>query len=148
MKILIISVGKGKEIHFDDIWNEYSGRINRSYPLEWLFLPNEADSAKEGDKILSKIKEDDYVICLDERGKELSTVELADFIQMRLNQGVKRVVFIIGGSYGLDEKVKTRANFIWSLTKLTLPHLLVRVLLSETLYRAISVTKGDPYHHS
>jgi len=148
MKILIISVGKGKEIHFDDIWNEYSGRVNRSYPLEWLFLPNDIDSIKEGEKILSKVKEGDYVICLDEIGKELSTVELADFLQMRLNQGIKRLVFIIGGSYGLSQKVKEKADFTLSLSKLTLPHLLVRILLSETLYRAISVIKGDPYHHS
>ena len=84
---------------------------------------------------------------VDDKGKELNTIELSEFIEKRMIAGDKKVVFIIGGAYGIHKKLYERANFKWSLSKLTFPHQLARLILAESLYRAISVIKKEPYHH-
>lgn len=96
---------------------------------------------------MNKISDGDYVVALDNRGKEMSTEELADFTNIQMVSGNKNLVFIIGGSYGLDESVLKRADLVWSLSRLTFPHQIVRLILVESIYRAISVIKNEPYHH-
>ncbi len=103
---------------------------------------------KEGEMILGWLDKSDYLVALDENGKPLSSEGLAAFIQARANESVKNLVFIIGGAFGLDEAVLKRANYKWSLSSLTFPHQLVRLILAEQLYRACTILRNEKYHHS
>jgi len=147
MKILFITVGKQNDSSLSDAVFDYTKRINNYFKTEWKIIPS-SDIKKESENILKSIDSDDYVVVLDDKGKELNTIELSQFIEKRMISGDKRVVFVIGGAYGVGEDVFVRANFKWSLSKLTFPHQLVRLILSESIYRAISVIKKEPYHHS
>ena len=147
MKILFITIGKQNDSSLSEAIIDYTKRINNYFKTEWRVIPS-SDIKKEGKNILKIIESDDYLIVLDERGKELNTIELADFIEKRMIAGDKRIVFVIGGAYGVDEQVMQRANFKWSLSELVFPHQIVRLILSETVYRAITVIKNEPYHHS
>lgn len=97
--------------------------------------------------ILQKTEKEDYLVALDERGKQLSSDGLARLIQSRANESTKRLVFLIGGAYGIDEEVLDTASFKWSLSHLTFPHQLVRLILAEQLYRACSILRNEKYHH-
>jgi 23S rRNA (pseudouridine1915-N3)-methyltransferase len=147
MKILIISPGKNHETYVSEGVQEFTSRISRYAPVEWKLIPTGKDAKEEGAAILKAVADKDHVILLDERGKELSSVGLSQFLEKRLNESVQRLVFVIGGAYGVSEEVKTRAQFTWSLSKLVFPHQLVRLLLSEQLYRAFSILRGEKYHH-
>ncbi len=109
---------------------------------------SEADLRKaEANTILNWLDKDDYLIVLDERGKMLDSLQLAGFLQQRANDSVKQVVFLIGGAYGIDEQVFKRAQFKWSLSALTFPHQLVRLILAEQVYRACTILRNEKYHH-
>lgn len=97
--------------------------------------------------ILNLIEKDDYLVVLDEKGKMLSSLQLANFLQLRANESVKHIVFLIGGAYGIDEQVFKRAQFKWSLSDLTFPHQLVRLILAEQVYRACTILRNEKYHH-
>ena len=146
MKIIFITIGKDTDKNLAESVIDYTNRINRHIKTEWKIIPS-SDIKKEGESILKTIESGDYLVVLDERGKSLSTIELADFVEKRMIDSDKRIVFVVGGAYGVDEDILKRANFIWSLSKLTFPHQLVRLILSESIYRAISVIKKEPYHH-
>jgi 23S rRNA (pseudouridine1915-N3)-methyltransferase len=103
---------------------------------------------KEGETILEWLKKEDYLVLLDERGKSLTSPELAEFLQTRANESTKTIVFLIGGAFGVDESVVKRANAKWSLSKLVFPHQLVRLILAEQLYRACTILRNEKYHHS
>jgi 23S rRNA (pseudouridine1915-N3)-methyltransferase len=96
---------------------------------------------------LSSLRPDDYLVALDEKGSPLSSVRLARFIEDRSNESIKRLIFLIGGAYGLDEEIQSRAKFQWSLSALTFPHQLVRLILAEQVYRACSIIRKEKYHH-
>lgn len=131
MKFLFCSEG-------DKIKNEqvidFTQRINHYFPCEW--------------KTKIEYDEKDFVVVLDERGKELSSMELAQFIEKRCMDSGKRVVFVIGGAYGVEQTVKDRADFTWSLSRLVFPHELVRIILAEQIYRACTIIKNESYHHA
>jgi 23S rRNA (pseudouridine1915-N3)-methyltransferase len=101
--------------------------------------------AQEGERVLAALRSDDYVVALDERGTEFTTRELAAWLKARMQEGVD-LAFVIGGPDGLSPEVVSRARLRWSLSRLTLPHALVRVVLAEQLYRAMSLIAGHPYH--
>lgn len=131
---------------------EFSFRIFRSYVIEWRFVQsskklNDSGKKEEADSIMKIISAGDFVVSLDERGKTLSSSEFAQFFQKRMNDGNKRVVFVIGGSYGLHQTLIDKSNFVLSLSKLTFPHQIVRLVLAEQVYRALSIIKGEKYHH-
>jgi len=156
MKIQIWSVGKNHESYVKDGVDDFTKRISHYYPVEWHIIPvpkntamlSEADLKKsEAKTILDWLQKDDYLVALDEYGKEMSSEQLAGFIQSRGNESVKQVIFLIGGAFGLDESVLKRAHFRWSLSKLTFPHQLVRLILTEQLYRACSIIRNEKYHH-
>ena len=110
---------------------------------------SEADLRKhEARLILDWLGKEDYLVALDEKGKEMSSLQLSSFLQSRLNESVKKIIFLIGGAYGIDDTVIKRANFVWSLSKLTFPHQLVRLILAEQLYRACTISRNEKYHHS
>lgn len=98
--------------------------------------------------ILGQLTKDDYLVALDERGREFSSEGLARFIQTRANSSNKNLVFLIGGAFGLDESLLQRADHRWSLSQLTLPHQLVRLVLAEQLYRACTILRNEKYHHA
>jgi len=93
------------------------------------------------------LSKEDYLVALEERGKQISSEGLASFIQARANESVRNLVFLIGGAYGLDEAVLKRAQFKWSLSELVFPHQLVRLILAEQVYRACTILKNEKYHH-
>jgi 23S rRNA (pseudouridine1915-N3)-methyltransferase len=101
----------------------------------------------EGRIVLDWLQKDDYLVALDEHGKEMTSDKLASFIQTRANESAKRVVFLIGGAYGLDAEVLKRADHSWSLSLLTFPHQLVRLILAEQIYRACTIIRNEKYHH-
>ena len=90
---------------------------------------------------------EDHLVVLDERGKMLDSIQLSEMIQARANESVKNLVFLIGGAFGIDASLMQRANFKWSLSALTFPHQLVRLILSEQLYRACTILRNEKYHH-
>lgn len=157
MKLQFWSVGKNHEPYVKEGVEQFTKRISNYYPVEWNLLPmpkhagmlSEMDlKKKEGDMITGFLQKEDYLVLLDERGKQLSSEELADFIQSRANESIRNMVFLIGGAYGVSEAVKKRANFQWGLSKLVFPHQLVRLILAEQVYRACSINRNEKYHHS
>lgn len=156
MKIHLWSIGKNHEPYIKPGVQEFTTRIAKYYPVQWNIIPlpknagmmSEMDlKRKEGEIILDWLGKDDYLVALDERGKQLTSEELAGFIQKRSNESSKNLVFLIGGAFGLDEAVLKRANYTWSLSRLVFPHQLVRLILAEQLYRACSILKNEKYHH-
>ena len=137
--------------------DDFTKRISRYYPVEWKIIspPKNAGTLsqpelkkKEAEIVLEGLSKDDYLVALDERGRQMASEGLAQFIQTRANDSAKSLVFLIGGVYGLDEAVLKRADHRWSLSSLTLPHQLVRLLLAEQLYRACSILRNEKYHHT
>jgi len=147
MKFTLISVGKQNDSNITSAVADYTKRIGRYFQIEWKLIPT-SNEEKEAGSILKTLDKEDFVVILDDKGKELNTVELSEFIEKRMSASDKRIVFVIGGAYGFSESIYKRANFKWSLSKLTFPHQLVRLILTEALYRAISVIKKEPYHHA
>ena len=109
-------------------------------------LEPEELKTKEEEIILAQLKKDDYLILLDERGKLLNNMALANFIQQRANDSTKTCIFLIGGAYGVSKGIQQRANFTWSLSSLVFPHQLARLILAEQLYRAGTIVRREPYH--
>lgn len=157
MKIQFWSVGKNHDPYIRPGVDEFTGRIAKYYPVEWNLIPmpknagmmSEMDlKKKEGEMILEWLQKEDYLVALDEKGKSADSEELAGFIQARANESVKNLVFLIGGAFGLDESVLQKAKYILSLSKLTFPHQLVRLILAEQVYRACTIIRNEKYHHS
>lgn len=157
MKIQFWSVGKPHETYIKTGVDDFTGRIGKYFPVEWMVIapPKNAASLSENELkkqeaklVLQQLSKDDYLVLLDERGKLLSSPELAGFIQQRANESAKRVIFLIGGAFGVEATVIQRANYSWSLSKLVFPHMLVRLILAEQVYRACTILKNEKYHHS
>ena len=152
MPIRIIAVGKKHEAWVDGGILRYQQRLKRPFNVEWVLLPHSAlpnDMARqeESGRILSRLNGHDYVILLDERGKNINSPALSELLESPINNS-QQVVVIIGGAYGVDNAVFERADFVWSLSKLVFPHQLVRLILAEQLYRAQEIAGNKPYHHS
>lgn len=158
MKLKVITVGKLKEKYLRDGIAEYSKRMGRFAKLEMLELPDEktpdrASQAeneqilhKEGQRILEKIADREFVIALAIEGKSLSSEAFSQYLSDLGVRGYSDVTFVIGGSLGLSPAVKTRANFLISFGKMTLPHQLMKLVLMEQIYRAFMIQQGSPYH--
>jgi 23S rRNA (pseudouridine1915-N3)-methyltransferase len=156
MKWHIISVGKAHDTLFAKGIEEFTDRISRYYKIQWQIiappknaaaLQEESLKKEEAQLILKQLQENDFVILLDERGKIISSTELAQQLEPNQLGRYQRVVFIIGGAFGVDTSVQKMANFTWSLSKLVFPHMLVRLILAEQLYRACSIQRNEKYHH-
>lgn len=147
MKLLIISPGKAHSLEYRDAIAEYEKRLSSALPIEWAF-PAVGTKESEGAAILKLLKPEDRVILLDERGKEIDSPGLANLLDGELNAGTKRLIFVIGGAFGVSEEIQARANKTISLSGLVFPHMLVRLILVEQLYRAWSIRTGGKYHHA
>lgn len=151
MSITIIAVGKKHESWVAEGIERYERRLRAPFSTEWVLLPHshfEGDRARqeESERILSRLKPSDVVILLDERGVMVDSPSFADSISRRFSEGAS-LVFVIGGAFGVNDTVRSRAHTVWSLSKLVFPHQLVRLMLVEQLYRAQQITEGGKYHH-
>lgn len=157
MRISFWSVGKNHEPYVKAGVEDFTRRISKYFKVEWTIIPLPKNSGmlsemdlkkKEGEIILDWLDKDDYLVVLDERGKQVSSEGLANFIQARANESCRHLVFLIGGAYGVDEAVLKRADHKWSLSQLVFPHQLVRLILAEQVYRACTILRNEKYHHS
>jgi 23S rRNA (pseudouridine1915-N3)-methyltransferase len=156
MKIQFWSIGKANDSYVKEGIAEFTKRISKYFPVEWTIIPvpknagmlSEMDLKKrEGETILQWLKQDDYLVALDEHGKQFSSEGLSEFLQERASASTKNLVFLIGGAFGLDDAVLKRAQLKWSLSQLTFPHQLVRLILAEQVYRACTILQNEKYHH-
>lgn len=146
MKLLVISPGKAHDDMVAEGIAEYEKRL-RKFGVDWVF-PAAGDKDAEAAAILKTIKDGDYVVLLDERGKDIDTPSFAKLLDTRMQEGTKRLVFVIGGAFGVTNEVKSRANAAYKLSSLVFPHMLARLILVEQLYRASSILDGGKYHHA
>ncbi len=156
MKIILMAIGKTRSRLLADGVEEYSGRINRYLPFETFFLPDVRTTRTmtepmqkelEGQMMLERLQPSDYVMLLDERGVEMTSREFAGFVDKRMSSGLKRLVFVIGGPYGFSPAMYERADARLSLSRMTFSHEMVRIFFTEQIYRAMTILRGEPYHH-
>ena len=156
MNIKLLLVGKTDEGSLQGLIDNYIKRLNHYNRFEVEILPDlkntknlssEQQKQKEGKLILEKISTSDFLVLLDENGKQYSSEAFSEYIQKRLNSGMKQLVFVVGGPYGFSEEVYARAQGKVSLSKMTFSHQMVRLFFVEQLYRAFTILKNEPYHH-
>lgn len=156
MNIDLIVVGKTDSDAVSLLVAEYMKRVNHYAKFSMITVPDlrntrklsgNTQRAQEGELILKQVSPSDHVVLLDERGECRTSAEFAVWMQKRLNSGVKRVVFVIGGPYGLSDAVYCRADDRLSLSRMTFSHQIVRAIFTEQLYRAFTIIAGEPYHH-
>lgn len=156
MRIQLWSIGKAHEPYVKTGVEDFTKRISNYFKVEWVIIPQPKNAGmmsemdlkkKEAEVVMQWLDKDDYLVALDERGKQISSEGLAEFMQARANAGTKKLVFLIGGAFGIDETVLKRANYTWSLSQLVFPHQLVRLILAEQLYRACTILRNEKYHH-
>lgn len=156
MQFQFWAIGKDHEAYVKKGVEDFTQRISNYFKVKWNIIPAPKNAGmlsepelkkKEGELLLQSVEDSDYIVALDEFGKQMTSEALAAFLQARGNASVKRIVFIIGGAFGLDEAILKRANYKWSLSDLTFPHQLVRLILAEQVYRACTILKNEKYHH-
>jgi 23S rRNA (pseudouridine1915-N3)-methyltransferase len=156
MQIQFWTIGKNHEAYVDAGVTDFTRRINNYFPASWKIIPTIRNASlhtqndlkkKEGEIILKMTGTQDYLVTLDENGKQFDSVQLSYFLQQRANDSAKNLIFLIGGAYGVDATVLKRANHIWSLSELTFPHQLVRLIVAEQIYRACTILRNEKYHH-
>jgi 23S rRNA (pseudouridine1915-N3)-methyltransferase len=156
MKIALLQTGKTTDANIAVLADLYTNRIRKYTGFEILTvqdikntknMPVIEQQVKEAAKIMQFISDEDFVILLDERGKELRTIEFSSYLEKVFFLPKKRILFIIGGAWGFSGELYKRADYKISLSKMTFPHQLVRLLFLEQLYRVFTIMKGEPYHH-
>ena len=156
MNIKLLTIGKTDNKNLQALIEEYTKRLSFYVKFDLEIIPDiknvknmsEAQQKeKEGELILSKITPTDYLIILDENGKEFSSVGFSDFLQKKMNAGIKTLVFVIGGPYGFSETVYQKASGKISLSQMTFSHQMVRLFVIEQIYRGFTILRNEPYHH-
>jgi 23S rRNA (pseudouridine1915-N3)-methyltransferase len=155
MKITFLLLGKTTSPEIKSICDDYRKRINHYTKMEEVIIDNSAIKLadkqkikeKEGELIMKKITATDFVVLLDDKGKEFNSVLFSQYLESIFNQSVKNIFFIVGGAYGFSDAVYKRANAKISLSKMTFSHQIVRAIFSEQLYRAFTIMRNEPYHH-
>ncbi|MDR2086958.1 MAG: 23S rRNA (pseudouridine(1915)-N(3))-methyltransferase RlmH [Dysgonamonadaceae bacterium] len=156
MKVQLLLVGKTTHDFVRNGMDEYAGRLKHYLPFEWETIPDIRNTRnftfdqmkeKEGETLLKYIQPDDWVILLDEHGREYTSMEFAGYMEKKMLASPKRLLFIIGGPYGFSNKIYAAAREKISLSKMTFSHQLVRLIFMEQLYRAMTILSNQPYHH-
>lgn len=156
MKISLVVIGKTNGKFLIDGINEYTKRLSFYIPFNIVYLPDiknnkklsfEQQKTQEGAILLGEIEKSDYVVLLDEHGKEFTSIEFSRYIEKKMTTVSKRLVFVVGGPYGFSNEVKERANEKISLSKMTFSHEMIRLIFTEQLYRAMTIINNEPYHH-
>ena len=155
MKITLLVVGKTTDIHIGNLIQEYQKRLTHYIPFTIQVIPElkntkalttDQQKQAEGELILRAITSANDLVLLDEHGKEFRSIEFADYLQKKMSSG-RDLVFVVGGPYGFSEAVYQRANGKISLSKMTFSHQMVRLFFVEQTYRAMTILRGEPYHH-
>lgn len=156
MKIEVIWVGRSERGFVSEAVEEYAGRVRRYMGMETVTLPEVKNARsltqgevreREGEMILRALREEDMVVLLDDKGREWTSVEFAAWVERLCGQSVRRLVFVIGGAYGFSQAVYDRADALLSLSRMTFSHQMIRPIFLEQLYRAMTIMRGEPYHH-
>lgn len=156
MTIKLVCIGKTDKKELEALIRIYSDRLQHYIKFEFDIIPDlkktknldeNQQKSKEGELILSGIQNSDFMVLLDENGKHFSSESFSEYIQKRMNTGLKRLIFVIGGPYGFSEEIYKRADSKISLSKMTFSHQMVRLFFTEQLYRAFTILKNEPYHH-
>lgn len=156
MKVKFICIGKTGKPFLEEGESEYLKRLKHYLPVEKVEIPDlknaknltvEQIKEQEGREIISKMQPGDQLILLDENGAQFTSLEFAQFFQQKFNAGGKTIVFVVGGAYGFSAEVYSLATGKISLSKMTFSHQMVRMIFFEQLYRAMTILKGEPYHH-
>lgn len=150
--IKIISIGKAHEAWIQDGLERYQKRLRAPWNIEWVLLPHSPleglrARTEESERILSRLSPTDYVILLDETGKNFRSPAIGKILENKFSEG-RQVIIVIGGAYGVNGALQQLADLTWSLSKLVFPHQLVRIILVEQIYRMQEIAKGSGYHHS
>lgn len=157
MKICFWTIGKAHDPYVKDGIETFTKRVSHYYNVEWKIFPSAKNASglteiqikkAEAAQILSSLQPGDICVALDENGKQWSSPELAFFVEQNAVSGIKNLVFLIGGAYGLHEDVLKASFYRWSLSKLVFPHQLVRLILAEQVYRVCTIIRNEKYHHS
>ncbi len=156
MTIKLIAIGKTDHKAIIALVDEYSKRLNFYIRFELEIIPDlkhtkslteVLQKEKEGELILKNIVPSDDLILLDERGKSFSSVDFSEYLQKKMNSGLKQLIFVIGGPYGFSDEIYSRANGKISISKMTFSHQMIRPFFIEQLYRAMTILRNEPYHH-
>lgn len=156
MKVILIFTGKTSDEYLRQGLLIYTDRLKHYFPLEIRELnpPKLSQSidngqirVKESNWVMNNLPATDYLVLLDETGKQLTSTGLADFMQARMNQGIRTLAFLIGGAYGVSDDIRKRADFVLALSEMTFTHQMSRIILAEQLYRAMTILKREPYHN-
>lgn len=156
MKILLLAVGKTTTLYINTGIENYLKRVGHYLPVDLQVIPDvkatkalteEAQKQREGTAMLAALQPGDVVVLLDERGREFTSREFSGYIDKKMVQGIKRLVFIVGGPYGFSPEMYARANEKISLSRMTFTHEMVRLFFIEQIYRAMTILRGEPYHH-
>ena len=156
MKVKFICIGKTGKSFLEEGENEYLKRLKHYIPVERIEIPDLKNAKKltfeqikeqEGKEILAKVQTGDHLILLDERGDFYSSVQFSNFLQQKFNSGGKAIAFVVGGAYGFSDEVYQASIGKISLSKMTFSHQMVRMIFFEQLYRAMTILRGEPYHH-
>lgn len=156
MKLILLSIGKTDSSILTQIIDDYRKRVNFYIPFEIIIVPDlknrknlseKEQKILEGESLMKVLQPSDYLILLDEKGKQQRSIEFAEYIEKKMHSVSKRMVFVIGGPYGFSKEIHDLANDKISLSKMTFTHQMVRLLFVEQLYRAMTILKNEPYHH-
>lgn len=156
MKITLLAIGKTDTKYFIDAIGEYQKRLEHYIPYEMQIIPDlkntksltiDQQKEKEGELILKALQPGDYLVLLDERGKEYSSMQFASYIEKKTHTVNKRLVFVIGGPYGFSQAVYDKASEKLTLSRMTFSHQMIRLIFVEQLYRAMTILNNEPYHH-
>lgn len=156
MRILLLQIDKTQESYLEEGIQVYTKRLKNytTLDLHTINVPKavrqrtqKEQKTEEAKLIMGQISNDDFLILLDENGKEFTSVEFSQFIAQKQNASTKRLIFLIGGPFGFDEQIYARANFKLSFSRMTFSHQMIRLFFAEQLYRAFSILKGEKYHH-
>ncbi len=156
MKVELWSIGKTASSYLEEGMAVYEKRLPHYLPFATVILPDiknagslnpEQLKQKEGELVISRLKKEDLLVLLDERGKQLTSVEFSSFMEQKLQLGSRRLVFLVGGAFGFSEAIYQRADQKLSLSKMTFSHQMVRLFFLEQLYRAMTILRGESYHN-
>ena len=149
MKIGLIVIGKTDAGYFVEAINEYKNRLTHYIPFEMEVIPDikNVKKEKEGELILKALQPGDYLVLLDEKGKEFTSMQFSTYLEKKMHTVPKRLVFVVGGPYGFSEAVYKAASEKISLSKMTFSHQMIRLIFIEQIYRAMTILNNEPYHH-
>lgn len=156
MKFSLLVVGKTATGYLKQGIDEYVNRLSHYISFDIQYIADAKNTKKlteaqqkqvEGESILQRFEVSDYVVLLDEHGKEYTSMEFSTYVQKRMSSGARRIVFVVGGPYGFSDDVYKRANDKLSLSKMTFSHEMIRLIFTEQLYRACTILNHEPYHH-